>query len=172
MFFQASGQGYVPPRNRSPNIRAPPPENVRSHARYHPSPYYGQCAWYTFFNPEKIPSAIERYQKEIHRVLGVLESVLSKQQWLVGGRPSAADISFITCVSLSLPRPMRFAVKLGDTGGTTLRRVTSLKTSTASILRRTSRPCTGVFAHILVVVSQLSLSSDTGGTTRYWLGPV
>ena len=46
-------------------------------------------------HPEKIPSAIERYQKEVIRVLGVLESVLSKQEWLVGGKCTIADLSFI-----------------------------------------------------------------------------
>ena len=51
------------------------------------------------YHPEKIPSAIERYQKEILRVLGVLESVLSKQEWLVGGKLTIADLSFIPYVS-------------------------------------------------------------------------
>ena len=66
---------------------------------------------------------------------------------------------------------MRFTVRLGDTGGTILRRVTSSKTSTASTSQRTSHLCTGTSAHILGVISQLSLSSDTGGTTRCWLDP-
>ncbi|KAI0768781.1 glutathione S-transferase C-terminal-like protein [Trametes elegans] len=66
LFFQASGQG----------------------------PYYGQVAWFARYHEEKIPSAIERYQKETQRVLGVLESVLSKQDWLVGGKPTIADLSF------------------------------------------------------------------------------
>ncbi|TFK94563.1 glutathione S-transferase [Polyporus arcularius HHB13444] len=68
LFFQASGQG----------------------------PYYGQASWFMLFASEKIPSAIVRYQKEIIRILGVLESVLSKQRWLVGEKFSAADVSFIT----------------------------------------------------------------------------
>ncbi|KAI0659285.1 glutathione S-transferase C-terminal-like protein [Cubamyces menziesii] len=67
LFFQASGQG----------------------------PYFGQAVWFMRYHPEKIPSAIERYQKEILRVLGVLESVLSKQEWLVGGKLTIADLSFI-----------------------------------------------------------------------------
>ncbi|OBZ71432.1 hypothetical protein A0H81_08375 [Grifola frondosa] len=49
-------------------------------------------------HPEKIPSAIVRYQKETLRVLSVLEDVLSKQEWLVGGRCTVADLSFIMCV--------------------------------------------------------------------------
>ena len=52
------------------------------------------------YHPEKVPSAIERYSKEIVRVLGVLESVLSKQEWLVGGKCTIADISFIPYVCI------------------------------------------------------------------------
>ena len=71
LFFQSSGQG----------------------------PYFGQCAWFSFFHPEKLPSAQERYKNEILRVFGVLEDVLSKQEWLVGGKASVADISFIPYAS-------------------------------------------------------------------------
>ncbi|OBZ70268.1 Glutathione S-transferase 2 [Grifola frondosa] len=67
LFFQASGQG----------------------------PYFGQAYWFKAYHPEKVPSAIERYQKETIRVLGVLESVLSKQEWLVGGKFTVADVSFV-----------------------------------------------------------------------------
>ncbi|GAA5901864.1 hypothetical protein JCM6882_008694 [Rhodosporidiobolus microsporus] len=68
LFFQASGQG----------------------------PYFGQAAHFKMFAPEKIPYALERYAKETQRVLSVLESVLSKQEWLVGGKLTIADIGFIT----------------------------------------------------------------------------
>ncbi|PCH40713.1 glutathione S-transferase C-terminal-like protein [Wolfiporia cocos MD-104 SS10] len=68
LFFQASGQG----------------------------PYFGQAAWFMRQHPEKIPSAIERYRKETFRVLGVLDGVLSKQEWLVGDKCTIADLSFIT----------------------------------------------------------------------------
>ena len=47
-------------------------------------------------HPENIQSAIDRYKNEILRVFGVLESVLSKQKWLVGDRYTIADLSFIT----------------------------------------------------------------------------
>ncbi|KAH8100292.1 glutathione S-transferase C-terminal-like protein [Cristinia sonorae] len=67
LFFQMSGQG----------------------------PYFGQGFWFTFFHPEKVPSAVERYQNEAKRVLGVLESVLSKKEWLVGGKVTIADIAFV-----------------------------------------------------------------------------
>ncbi|GAA6037598.1 hypothetical protein JCM8097_006133 [Rhodosporidiobolus ruineniae] len=68
LFFQASGQG----------------------------PYFGQAAHFKMFAPEKIPYGIERYAKETARVLGVLELVLSKQEYLVGGKLTIADISFIS----------------------------------------------------------------------------
>ena len=61
------------------------------------SPYFGQAFWFIKFHPEKVPSAIERYQKETLRVFSVLESVLSKPEnggWLVGGKPTIADLSF------------------------------------------------------------------------------
>jgi len=67
LFFQMSGQG----------------------------PYYGQGFWFGFHHPEKIPSAQIRYQNEAKRVLGVLESVLSTQEWLVGGKVTIADIAFV-----------------------------------------------------------------------------
>ncbi|KAK0708666.1 glutathione S-transferase [Lasiosphaeris hirsuta] len=68
-------------------------------------PYYGQAAWFLNFHPEKLPSAIERYLKEIQRVQGVLEGHLKKQQdlygkeaggpWLVGNKYTYADFSFL-----------------------------------------------------------------------------
>lgn len=64
------------------------------------SPYFGQAGWFMYYHEEKIPSAIERYQKEILRVFGVLESVLSKQEWLVGGKCTIADLSFIPYASM------------------------------------------------------------------------
>ena len=67
LYFQASGQG----------------------------PYFGQAGWFLIYHPEKIPSAVERYRNETKRVFGVLESVLSKQEWLVGGKATIADLSFI-----------------------------------------------------------------------------
>ena len=52
--------------------------------------------WFKRFHPEHLPSVIERYQKETQRVYSVLESVLSKREWLVGGKLTIADIAFIT----------------------------------------------------------------------------
>ena len=74
LYFQASGQG----------------------------PYFGQAVWFTKYHPERLPSAAERYTKEIGRVSGVLEGHLAKQSkgndgpWLVGGKCSYADIAFFS----------------------------------------------------------------------------
>jgi len=70
LFFQVSGQG----------------------------PYMGQAFWFKAFHPEKIPSAIERYEKETLRVLSVIDDHLkaTNQKWLVGDKCTYADISFVT----------------------------------------------------------------------------
>ncbi|THH21379.1 hypothetical protein EUX98_g8394 [Antrodiella citrinella] len=67
LFFQMSGQG----------------------------PYFGQGFWFTYLHSEKIPSAQLQYQNEARRILSVLESVLSKQEWLVAGKVTIADIAFV-----------------------------------------------------------------------------
>ncbi|RPD81647.1 glutathione S-transferase C-terminal-like protein [Lentinus tigrinus ALCF2SS1-7] len=69
LFFQASGQG----------------------------PYFGQAIWFMRYHSEKVPSAVERYQKEILRIFSVLDGVLAKAPggWLVGGKLTVADLSFI-----------------------------------------------------------------------------
>ena len=86
LFFQASGQGYVAPLLNWFHV---------SVLIYHGSPYFGQAGHFQRLHPEKIPSAIERYLKEILRVFGVLDSVLAKQEWLVGDKCTIADLAFI-----------------------------------------------------------------------------
>ncbi|EKM48891.1 uncharacterized protein PHACADRAFT_214611 [Phanerochaete carnosa HHB-10118-sp] len=71
LFFQASGQG----------------------------PYFGQAAHFMRYHSEQLPSAQERYNNEVKRVFGVLESVLSKREWLVGGKVTIADLSFIPWIT-------------------------------------------------------------------------
>jgi glutathione S-transferase len=53
--------------------------------------------WFERYHQEKLPSALERYIKEMARVTSVLEGHLAKQPagedgpWLVGGKMSYAD---------------------------------------------------------------------------------
>lgn len=67
-------------------------------------PYYGQAVWFKRYHAEQVPSAIERYIKEINRVSGVLDGHLAQQKqehggsdgpWLVGNKLSYADLAFI-----------------------------------------------------------------------------
>ena len=68
-------------------------------------PYYGQAVWFKRYHKERLPSAVERYVKEINRVSGVLNGVLAEQKqkysdgtdgpWLVGNKMSYADIAFV-----------------------------------------------------------------------------
>ena len=69
-------------------------------------PYYGQLIWFKRFHAEKIPSAVERYAKEVNRVTGVVEKHLAAQRkeygiegdsegpWLVGNKMTFADLSW------------------------------------------------------------------------------
>jgi len=59
-------------------------------------PYFGQAAWFSNFHPEKIPSAIKRYQEQTIRVVGVLDQALKGKQYLVGDKCTYADLAFVT----------------------------------------------------------------------------
>ncbi|RYP45500.1 hypothetical protein DL768_008167 [Monosporascus sp. mg162] len=77
-------------------------------------PYFGQALWFSLFHHEKLPSAIDRYVGEVHRVTGVVEGWLKKQEeegkggadgpWLVGGRLSYADLAWIPWQKMVQPR--------------------------------------------------------------------
>lgn len=60
-------------------------------------PYTGQKIWFMRFHPEQVPSAIERYAKEVKRIVGVLELQLTraKTAYLVGEEVSYADLMFV-----------------------------------------------------------------------------
>ncbi|KAK0615258.1 glutathione S-transferase [Bombardia bombarda] len=68
-------------------------------------PYYGQAVHFTRNHPEKVPSAVERYMKEINRVTAVIEGHLERQQklyegktdgpWVVGNKMSYVDFAFV-----------------------------------------------------------------------------
>ncbi|KAL2864225.1 glutathione S-transferase family protein [Aspergillus lucknowensis] len=58
-------------------------------------PYFGQASWFNILHHEKLPSAIERYEKEVHRILGVLNTALENRTWLVGDKCTFADLAFL-----------------------------------------------------------------------------
>ena len=47
-------------------------------------PYFGQFIWFNVFHPESVPSAKERYENQVVRVIEVLESILNGKEYLVG----------------------------------------------------------------------------------------
>lgn len=63
-------------------------------------PYYGQSVYFRRYHSEPAQSTVDRFDKEINRVTGVLDKWLSEQKqgsdgpWLVGGKFSFADLSF------------------------------------------------------------------------------
>ncbi|EPY51039.1 glutathione S-transferase Gst2 [Schizosaccharomyces cryophilus OY26] len=67
LFFQSSGQGVI----------------------------WGQAGWFNFFHQEPVASAVTRYRNEIKRVLCVLESILQDKDYLVAGKFTIADLSFV-----------------------------------------------------------------------------
>jgi len=58
-------------------------------------PYFGQAAWFNKYHPEKLPSAYERYLKEIERVTGVLDGWLHNHKFLVGDKLTYVDLAFV-----------------------------------------------------------------------------
>ena len=71
-------------------------------------PYFGQFVWFGKYHSEKIPSAIERYGKEIERVTMVIDSHLAarpegSQHCLVGDKVTYADLAFVPW-ALGVPR--------------------------------------------------------------------
>lgn len=58
-------------------------------------PYFGQAVWFNRFHSEAIQSAKERYNNEVRRVSGVLNRALEGRQYLVGGKYSFVDTSFV-----------------------------------------------------------------------------
>ncbi|GES64062.1 glutathione S-transferase [Aspergillus terreus] len=58
-------------------------------------PYFGQFVWFSRYHSESVQSAKDRYLNEIRRVSGVLDGVLAKSEYLVGGRYSFVDAAFM-----------------------------------------------------------------------------
>ncbi|KAK1774667.1 glutathione S-transferase [Copromyces sp. CBS 386.78] len=78
-------------------------------------PYFGQSVWFKKYHAEPVPSAVERYVKEVNRVTGVIEKHLQSQKekygteepWFVGNKFSYVDIAFVPwqqCMHLLLDK--------------------------------------------------------------------
>ncbi len=62
-------------------------------------PMFGQLNHFKRFAPEKIPYAIERYEKETLRLYGVLERQLAEQEY-ISGEYSIADMAIYPWVAI------------------------------------------------------------------------
>ena len=65
-------------------------------------PYFGQKAWFSRFHHEQLPSAVERYENEIKRVVKVIDNHLAKTGtgYLVGNKCTYADLAFASWDSM------------------------------------------------------------------------
>ncbi|PVI08312.1 glutathione transferase [Periconia macrospinosa] len=57
-------------------------------------PYFGQLNWFRVLHAEKLPSAIDRYERQANRILGVLDDALKDKDWLVGEKCTYVDLSY------------------------------------------------------------------------------
>jgi len=85
-------------------------------------PMQGQANVFFRYAPEKIPFAIERYQRETHRLYAVLDSALREREYIAGDY-SIADIATWPWVHLhgwagveidDLPHLTRWLAQVGD----------------------------------------------------------
>src|SRR5260370_12741736 len=60
-------------------------------------PMMGQANVFLRYAPEKIPYAIERYQRETLRLFGVLDNQLASNEYIAGDY-SIADMALCPCV--------------------------------------------------------------------------
>jgi len=67
-----------------------------------PGPMLGQLGYFTRFAKEKVPHAIERFETEAHRLMGVLDRRLGESRYLVGDTFTVADI-----INFTWPRAAR-----------------------------------------------------------------
>lgn len=62
-------------------------------------PMMGQANVFFRYAPEKIPYAIERYQREVRRLFEVMERQLTSNEYIAGGEYSIADIALWSWVA-------------------------------------------------------------------------
>jgi GSH-dependent disulfide-bond oxidoreductase len=81
-----------------------------------PGPMLGQLGYYLKFAPEKEPKPTERFQKEVDRLLKVLDGQLAKTQYLAG------EFSIADIVNFTWPNAARTFLGLDLSGYTHLTR--------------------------------------------------
>lgn len=64
-------------------------------------PYYGQYYWFQKYHPEKVESAIKRYEDQILRVTSVLDRALEGKEYLVGDKLFVFPHPIPACIRVS-----------------------------------------------------------------------
>ncbi|MDI9314025.1 MAG: glutathione binding-like protein [Hydrotalea sp.] len=61
-------------------------------------PMFGQFGHFTVYAPEKVPYAIDRYTKEVKRLLAVLDKQLTGKKYVIGDELTIADFAIVPWV--------------------------------------------------------------------------
>ncbi|TCD60394.1 Glutathione S-transferase 2 [Steccherinum ochraceum] len=69
-------------------------------------PTFGQAS--AGFYPTEATITPPKQQADVRRLLGVLESVLVEREWLVGGKVTVADVSFVSALGFILGKSFDF----------------------------------------------------------------
>jgi GST-like protein len=72
-------------------------------------PMFGQFAHFAFYAKDKHPYSIERYQREVQRLMRVLDGQLAKTEWVAGGEYTIADMAMLPYLGGSLTGKSRHA---------------------------------------------------------------
>lgn len=72
-------------------------------------PMFGQDGHFKIYAPEKIPYAIDRYDREVKRLLGVLDRQLEKTADCVAGEYSIADMAILPWVGTTKVREIELS---------------------------------------------------------------
>ncbi len=68
-------------------------------------PMFGQAGHFTLYAQEKVPYGMERYSRESHRLLGVMNQALSSRPYIAGDDYSIADIAIYPWTNSALRIP-------------------------------------------------------------------
>ncbi len=63
-------------------------------------PFFGQMAHFVYYARDKHPYAIERYSREVSRLMRVLDQRLADEPWVAGDQYTIADMAMLPYVGV------------------------------------------------------------------------